>query len=166
MLYPKNLQCVERIRCKRPMQRYSFTTWGFRRSRGCFILATKRAEEEEKNKEKEEGWKTCRSSDFCSPDSVQLRKPLSEPQPPFPCSLSNQIHGDAHKLKLYLSWSAAGSQKRDGKSTTSHGSSSCGREDSLLPTQRGQIHPQLDTTRGFGGHRGSAGFFFLFSPFR
>lgn len=39
------------------MQRYSFTTWGFRRSRGCFILATKRAadeEEEKKNKEKEE----------------------------------------------------------------------------------------------------------------
>lgn len=48
-----------------------------------------------------------------------------------------------------LAGPAAGSQKRDGKSTTSRGSSSCGREDSLLPTRRGQVHPQSDTTRGF-----------------
>ena len=58
------------------MKRYILTTWGFRRSPGCFLLATKRAEEEEKDEdeeeeeEEEEGWKTCRSSDFCSPDSL------------------------------------------------------------------------------------------------
>lgn len=38
-----------------------------------------RKEEDENKQEREEGWKTCRSSDFCSPDWIQLGKPLTEP---------------------------------------------------------------------------------------
>lgn len=81
------------------------------------------------------------------------------PQSPFPCSLSDQI---AHNLKLYLSWSKGGSEKRVGKSTTSHGLSSCGRLDSLLPTRRRQVHPQSDTT---GGLEANEGVRFCFVPF-
>lgn len=84
------------------------------------------------------------------------------PQSPFPCSLSAQIHAEAHKFKLYLSWSTAGSEKRVGKSTTSHGLSSCGRLVSLLPTRRRQVHPQSDTT---GGLEANEGVRFCFVPF-
>lgn len=83
------------------------------------------------------------------------------PQSPVPCSLSDQIHGEAHEFKLYLSGSTAGSEKRVGKSTTSLGLSSCGRLDSLLPTRRRQVHPQSDTT---GGLEAKGGVRFCFFP--
>lgn len=82
------------------------------------------------------------------------------PAPVFPyTTLNTPKHGDS-----YLSRSAAGSRKHDGKSTTSHGLSSCGRWDSLLPTRRGQVHPHiLRSDRRAGGDRG--GNAFSVSPF-
>lgn len=50
------------------------TTWGFPAELDASIWLKNDDEKEEE----EEGWKTCRSSDFCSPDSSSLNKPLCE----------------------------------------------------------------------------------------
>ncbi len=84
---------------------------------------------------------------------VQLRKPLSEL--PKAASMFTLKYREMWRFKVYLSWSTAGSEKRDGKSTTSHGLTSCGRCDSLpLATRRAQVHPHRCSRRVGGDLRG------------
>jgi len=64
-----NAECVSVCVCVCVcVHRYIVTTWGFHRSPGCFLWLKKTEAEEEEDEEEEECYKTCRSSDFCSPD--------------------------------------------------------------------------------------------------
>lgn len=75
--------------------------------------------------EEEEGWKTCRSLIFCSPN---IASRCLNPQTRCPCSATDPQNPHRYKNQLYLSDSAAtGSRKRESKSTTSQCWSSCGR---------------------------------------
>lgn len=119
----------------------------------------KRAEEEDnEEEEEEEGWKTCRSLDFCSPDSLGLTQEAAVFA--FRLMFSRQFNTNSNIETLPQL--VAGSGKRDGKSTTPHGFTSCGRSDSLLPTRGGQVHPHiLSYEQRVGNDReGEYGFWF------